>query len=208
MQPKTVSLIDENGIFIGAGAWWPSPLEPGVFLRTPGSVGATPPELPPGKFARWNEASGWVFEDIPPEPEPEPEPEPDAPPEPTPEQRLSAVRNAIKAERDRRMETGGYQVSNYWYHSDLHSRTQQLALVLTGDNLPEGIKWRTMNGDFVDMTPVLAGQILAAAVLNESAIFSAAEAHLSALDDILVPADYDFSLGWPLTFNEYQASRP
>jgi hypothetical protein len=121
---------------------------------------------------------------------------------------LARATAAIKAERDRRMSTGGYQADGYWFHSDQHSRSQQLALVLIGDNLPDNIEWRTMSGDYVTMTPELAQQILAAAVANETAIFSVAEEHIAALEDVPMPTEYDYSANWPTSFEEFADSHP
>ena len=62
---------------------------------------------------------------------------------------------AIKAERDRRTQTGGYYVASVskWFNSDPFSRTQQLGLLMYAANMPAGIKWKTMDGSFVTMTP-------------------------------------------------------
>ena len=75
----------------------------------------------------------------------------------------------IKTERDRRREDGGYKVGQYWFHSDDTSRIQQLGLVLSGQNLPGTIMWKTMSGEFVEMTPTLAAQIFQAAGLSDIA---------------------------------------
>lgn len=104
---------------------------------------------------------------------------------------------AIKAERDRRSDTGGYQVGAKWFHSDQKSRSQQLGLVLLGNNIPPGTLWKAMDGSFVAMTATLAQQILGAAAQTDMAIFAAAEAHRAAMEASANPADYDFSSGWP-----------
>lgn len=106
----------------------------------------------------------------------------------------------IQTERDHRTYTGGYKVSNKWFHSDANSRSQQLALSLQGDTLPKDLQWKTMDGSFVVMTPALARQILAASTASDQAIFKAAEAHKAAMECCENPADYDFSTGWPEVF--------
>ena len=108
----------------------------------------------------------------------------------------------IKAERDRRMISGGYKVGTDWYHSDVFSRTQQLGLVQLGANIPANILWKTMSGSFVLMTPTLASQIFAAAVASDAAIFAAAEAHKAAMEASATPETYDFSAGWPKVYGE------
>lgn len=108
----------------------------------------------------------------------------------------------IKAERDRRTETGGYKVSDRWFHSDQKSRSQQLGLVLLSAGIPAGLQWKTMDGSFVTMTQTLAQQILGAAAASDQAIFAAAEAHKAAMEASADPAAYDFSTGWPKVFGE------
>lgn len=109
---------------------------------------------------------------------------------------------AIKAERDRRTEQGGYNVGTKWFHSDQKSRSQQLGLVLLGANIPAGLQWKTMDGSFVAMTQQLAGQILAAGAASDQSIFAAAETHKAAMEASAAPSSYDFSAGWPATFAE------
>ncbi len=108
----------------------------------------------------------------------------------------------IQAERDRRKTTGGYKVGNYWFHSDDISRIQQLALVMFGTNMPSGIMWKTMSGDFVPMTPTLANQIFQAAAASDIAIFSVAEQKKQEMLASSNPAYYDYLPGWPLIYGE------
>lgn len=124
--------------------------------------------------------------------------------QPTPEQIAAAAHPAevavaaqrIKADRDRR-KIAGTPVGAHVFHSDPDSRIQQIGLVMMGAALPAGIQWKTLGGAFVEMTPVLAGQIFQATAARDVALFAAAEAHIAAAavsDDPLV---YDFSAGWP-----------
>jgi hypothetical protein len=115
-------------------------------------------------------------------------------------QAVARMWEAIQAERDRRTQAGGYRVGVNWFHSDTFSRTQQLALLLAGANIPAGLLWKTMGGAFVPMTQTLAGQILPAAIAQESATFTAAETHRAAMEASADPTAYDFSGGWPATF--------
>lgn len=112
------------------------------------------------------------------------------------------VWSLIKAERDRRIRTGGLKVGEVWFHSDPKSRSQQQALFLLGSNLPDGLQWKTMDGSFVAMTTQLAQMLLAAAMASDIAIFEAAEAHRSAMEASGDPSAYDFSTGWPFMFGE------
>lgn len=108
--------------------------------------------------------------------------------------------DAIKAERDRRTQNGGYKVGAKWFHSDQFSRGQQLGLVLLGANIPAGLQWKTMDGSFVTMTQLLAQQILGSGTGSDQAIFAAAETHKAAMEASADPASYDFSAGWPAIF--------
>lgn len=107
----------------------------------------------------------------------------------------------IKAERDRRIQSG-YKVGTKWFHSDTFSRTQQMGLVMLGANIPANTPWKTMDGTTVTMTQALAGQIFAAAAASDIAIFAAAEMHRAAMESSADPSSYDFSAGWPKVFGE------
>jgi hypothetical protein len=121
---------------------------------------------------------------------------------PTADDVKAAAWGAIKAERDRRILQGGYQVGAHWYHSDTFSRTQQLGLVMLGANLPANVKWKTMGGAKVDMTQALAQQVFGAAAASDIAIFAVAETHKAAMEASADPAAYDFSGGWPPAFGD------
>ena len=110
----------------------------------------------------------------------------------------------IQKERDRR-KYAGVQINTHWFHSDDASRIQQMALSMMGNGMPAGIQWKTMAGDFVEMTPALASQIFAAVAANDQAIFSVAEQHKQAMQTSSEPWLYDYSIGWPQTFEEYTA---
>lgn len=121
---------------------------------------------------------------------------------PTSGQAREAIWNGIKAERDKRIQTGGYKVGAKWFHSDTFSRTQQMALVMLGANIPAGTQWKTLDGSFVTMTQALAGQIFAAGAASDIALFGVAEGHRAAMEALADPTGYDFSTGWPLAFTE------
>lgn len=109
----------------------------------------------------------------------------------------------IKTERERRTLGGFYEpVSLKWFHSDSISSKQQLALVIMGAGVPVGLQWKTMDGSFVEMTQALAGQVFAAAAVNDQAVFAAAEVHKAAMLLEADPLAYDFSTGWPLAYGE------
>ena len=105
----------------------------------------------------------------------------------------------IKAERDKRIQTGGYLAAGKWFHSDTFSRTQQMGLVMMGAGIPVGLQWKTMDGSFVAMTQTLAGQVFAAAAASDAAIFARAEQIRAAMD--ADPAAFDLAAhAWPPVF--------
>ena len=107
----------------------------------------------------------------------------------------------IKQERDRRTQQGGYCVNGKWFHSDIFSRTQQMGLVMMGNNIPLGLQWKTMDGSFVNMTPELANSIFTAAVQSDTALFS----HAEQLRIQMESGPENFSLSecsWPLLYGE------
>jgi len=105
----------------------------------------------------------------------------------------------IKRERDKRIQTGGYQASGKWFHSDTFSRTQQMGLVMMGASIPGGLQWKTMDGSFVTMTQTLAGQVFAAAAASDAALFARAEQIKATMD--ADPAAFDLAAhAWPPVF--------
>lgn len=108
---------------------------------------------------------------------------------------------AIKRERDRRTQAGGYQAAGKWFHSDTFSRTQQVGLMLMGGNIPANLQWKTMDGSFVTMTQTLAGQVFAAAAASDAALFARAEQIKAVME--ADPANFDLaSQTWPAFFGE------
>jgi hypothetical protein len=110
---------------------------------------------------------------------------------------IATACGAIKAERDRRTDQGGFKVGSHWFHSDQKSRGQQGDLVILGDRIAADLQWKTMDGCFVTMTPALALEIISSRTANDQAVFAAAEAHIAAVESSDDPASYDFSAGWP-----------
>jgi hypothetical protein len=126
---------------------------------------------------------------------------------------------SIKAERDRR-KSGGIKVkvgSIYkWFNSDADSRIQLIGLkdkardLLAAGGamtdkltiLGQTVKWKTMDGSFVEITAQLAFDIVAAAGDLDAQLFATAEAHKAAMEASADPASYDFSTGWPPSFGE------
>ena len=69
MNQIQVCQLDAQGHFLDVTFADESPREPGVFLIPGGAVVADPPQVEPGKKARWS-ANGWVYIDAPDPPTP------------------------------------------------------------------------------------------------------------------------------------------
>ena len=124
-------------------------------------------------------------------------------PPPAPDYSALAAKHweAIKAERDRRTQQGGYQVAGKWFHSDTFSRTQQMALTMMGSSIPAGLQWKTMDGSFVTMTQAMASQVFAAAAASDATLFARAEQIKAAMESD--PVNFILSAQtWPSVYGE------
>lgn len=137
--------------------------------------------------------------------------------EPAPDlaQLKAAKWETIKAKRDA-IKAGGVKVGTKWYHTDTESRIQHLGLLEKAraaraaggtdasrlQALGQDIKWKTMDGSFIDLTVKHAEDIFAAVTDLDAAAFAAAETHRVAMEASADPATYDFSSGWPPVFGE------
>ena len=120
---------------------------------------------------------------------------------------ISARWEAIKAERDRRRFEGGVKVSDCWFKSDNQAVGEYTAMAMLGASMPGTTvlreAWRTMHPTTtIQMTPNLAKQILFAGFTSLGAMDDAALSHLSALTASANPAAYDFSSGWPQSYQD------
>ena len=113
---------------------------------------------------------------------------------------------AIMAERDRRKALG-VKVGDHWYHSDADSRIQQISLFVMGASVPP-IQWKTLTTTpppvFVTMTQTIAAGIFQNTAASDAAIFAAAETHRIAMEARPTPETYDFTGGWPASFEDAQ----
>jgi hypothetical protein len=81
----------------------------------------------------------------------------------------------LKQIRDDLTENGGCFIADKWFHTDVKSKQQQMALAMLGANIPAGLQWKTMDGSFIEMTATLARQLFAAQVAREQSLFTIAE---------------------------------
>ena len=125
----------------------------------------------------------------------------------------AAMWRKIQDERTRRM-AGGYPVvfngQTWWLHSDTASLSQQQGLVQMaqlvamqkGDMNQTLTQWKTMGGSFVNMTPNFALAMFQAGMVQQQAIFTAAETHKAKMRASADPWNYDFSADWPKIYGE------
>ncbi|MDP8184425.1 DUF4376 domain-containing protein [Phocoenobacter skyensis] len=104
----------------------------------------------------------------------------------------------IKKKRYQACQGGVYIESvGKWFHTDLVSEIGYQQLI---NNLSLGIwvdvKWKTMSGDFVDMTEELLKEIHAKKFSEYQLNYFNAERHHAQLKTCENPLAYDFSSGW------------
>ncbi len=117
--------------------------------------------------------------------------------EPSQEEAIQQIILAIRNKRDYKLANGGYKVNDKWFHSDSFSRTQHLGLTMLGQNLPNNIDWKTMDGSFMRLTPAVVQQLFAQAVTQDNAIFAHAEYLTQQVREGQNP---NISIGWPETY--------
>ena len=201
MTKKIFNYSPDTGELLSESLADDSPLEPGKYLIPAHATDIEPPVAGTGQRVVFVNG-GWVVESIP---------------YPSAEQIKGIVWGLIKAERDRR-KAGGFKVkvggTDKWFHSDADSRIQHLGLkdkardlLATGGAMTDKIsilglpvKWKTMDGSFVEVTAQVSFDIVAAVGDLDAQLFVAAETHRAAMEASPDPASYDFSAGWPATF--------
>lgn len=118
---------------------------------------------------------------------------------PTKEEMQTEKWARIMHTRDNKI-TGGVQVNGKWFHTDTDSLVRYLALFAAGENIPKGIRWKTMDGSFVDVTPNLVRAVYSTAIAANNAIFQHAENLRAQMMTEENPAEFDVNLGWPKVF--------
>ncbi|OFN60428.1 DUF4376 domain-containing protein [Eikenella sp. HMSC061C02] len=88
-----------------------------------------------------------------------------------------------------------------WFYTNDESRTQYI-LLRTMKELPAGLRWKTMENDFVLMTRELLDEMTTQMVLDEQADFANAERHKAAMLKAENPLEYDYSDGWTANYEQ------
>lgn len=114
--------------------------------------------------------------------------------------------SSIKTKRDQLRFDGGVKVNGHWFKSNQIATAEYNSIISLGlpDSTVLRANWRTMDNGEVVMTPLLAKQIIQAGFTQAAAIDDAAQTHKAAMESSENPANYDFSNGWPETFEAAQ----
>lgn len=114
------------------------------------------------------------------------------------EERRAQAWEAIKAERLRQISAGVYIPSiDKWLHTDELSAIQYAQIGYTiSAGLFVPLVWKTVSGDFVQMTEALYNELQVRMVANTQANYARAEYHKIMMEASPDPLAYDFSQGW------------
>jgi hypothetical protein len=106
------------------------------------------------------------------------------------DEQLAEVRwNKLKAIRDDLTENGGCLVQGKWFHTDVKSKQQQMALAMAAQHTALSVPWKTMDGTFIEMTSAIAGELFAAQMAREIEIFGICQTKRTDTTDV--------NTGWP-----------
>lgn len=109
----------------------------------------------------------------------------------------------IKAKREIQRYGGAYvRALGKWMQSDEPSRTQylQLQLFAAGGMLKKTVRWKTMDGSFIELDADGVTAVAAQIMNNEQEDFAVAERHKAAMLKAENPLEYDYSGGWTQTY--------
>ena len=90
-----------------------------------------------------------------------------------------------------------------WFHTDLYSKQQIQALVVTNlIGIYKTSAWKTLDNTYVQLTPMLLLQVFGAMLENESRLFDIGKLHYESLYTSSDPVNYDPASQWPTTFSD------
>ena len=110
----------------------------------------------------------------------------------------------IKEIRTFKMSDGVFiQSIGKWFHTDLYSKQQIQALVVTNlIGIYKTTAWKTLDNTYVQLTPMLLLQVFGAMLENESRLFDISGLHYGSLYTSNDPVNYDPASQWPTTFSD------
>lgn len=123
---------------------------------------------------------------------------------------ISYKERKILEERDQRLETSGFKVGEYWFYSDRDNRGDIRDYFNALESydpddihatlVQGGISWSLMDGSSIDITPLFLYTMYPAMLLSRKKIFDISKQHMKALRKSKDPLNYDYSSGWPKTY--------
>ncbi|WP_019272350.1 DUF4376 domain-containing protein [Neisseria lactamica] len=114
----------------------------------------------------------------------------------------AAVWEKIKQKRHENLRGGVYVESvDKWFHSTDEAR-QQYTFMRTLPQLPPDLKWKTMDGGFVNLTRALLDELSLKLLADEQQDFANAERHRALMEQSDDPETYDYSDGWTENYRE------
>lgn len=120
----------------------------------------------------------------------------------------------MKVDRDKRR-LGGLKMNvggkDYWFWTDEANRSQYglLDSMALRNNLPTSFvldNWKTMTGEKIPFTVALLRQVIDSGISQEKVIYNHMEEHYTLMLASPDPSLYDYTTGFPQTFDEYQHS--
>lgn len=114
----------------------------------------------------------------------------------------AAVWEKIKQKRHENLRGGVYVESvGKWFHNTDEAR-QQYTFMRTLPQLPPDLKWKTMDGGFVNLTRPLLDELSLKLLADEQQDFANAERHRALMEQSDDPETYDYSDGWTENYSE------
>lgn len=108
----------------------------------------------------------------------------------------------IKQKRHDNLRGGVYVASvDKWFHTTDEAR-QQYTFMRTLPQLPPDLMWKTMGGDFVNLTGQLLDELSLKMLADEQKDFANAERHRVLMEQSDDPETYDYSDGWTEIYKE------
>ena len=108
----------------------------------------------------------------------------------------------IKQKRHENLRGGVYvESAGKWFHNTDEAR-QQYTFMRTLPQLPPDLMWKTMGGDFVNLTGQLLDELSLKMLADEQQDFANAERHRVLMEQSDDPETYDYSDGWTEIYKE------
>jgi hypothetical protein len=121
----------------------------------------------------------------------------------TPEEEKESALKAVLSSLDKKLKVvqdGGVLVSGKWFYSDQESWLQYVGHKALNGALPPDVMWDTMDGTSIVRTQALIGTVLKSIDALNTGAYAVWKQHVAAVKASSDPANYDYSTGWPATY--------